>query len=123
MNRPPGGNRPVPADELIESQTGQVFHRIVKGAVGRVAEVVNLDGVPIRERSSRLNFALEAAEILRVAGALGADQFDGAWPAQHEVFGTINFTHAASSEQIHELILTNSSRCLHLFSHALKPMR
>ena len=47
---------------LTQVQAAQKFHGVIKNAVRRVAVIVNLDGIRVRELAGELDFALELAE-------------------------------------------------------------
>src|SRR5262249_55819519 len=64
--------------QLLQAQAGEVLHDVVEGAVLGVAVVENLDRVEVAEPGGGLHLALEAPQQARVAGALRADQLDGA---------------------------------------------
>ena len=100
MDGPSGRQGTVARDQLVQVLAGQVFHDVVKGAVVGMAVVVNLDGVPVRQRRHRLHLALEAMQVGRVAGLLRADQLDGAGAAQQQVFGQVDLAHAAGAEPL-----------------------
>ena len=81
-------------DQVVECEPGQVLHREVEGAVVALPVVVDLHGIRMRERCSRLYFALEAGKRGCVARLLRADQLHGTGPPQEPMLGEIHLPHA-----------------------------
>ena len=49
MDHPAFGQRPKTLHQVVQVQAAQIFHGIVKNAAGRVAVIINLNGVGMRE--------------------------------------------------------------------------
>ena len=104
-----GRLRAVPTDEIFETQPGQVFHHIVKGAIFRDAVIVDLDGVRVSQLGGGLHFAFEPLELFGVVQILGVNPLEGAGPFEQAVLGEIDFAHAAGTEFAAQAILAHLS--------------
>src|SRR5262245_40000177 len=86
-----------------------------------MAEVVDLHRIRVGQGGRRLDLALEAAQVLRVAGALGADELEGAGPPQERVLREIDLTHAAFTEFLFQHVLAQFARLAYLPAQDLDP--
>ena len=115
--------RAVAPNQVVQVQPRQVFHGVVERAVVGVAIVIDLDGVRVGERGRRLDLALEAQQVLRIAGLPRPDQLEGARPAQQDVLGQVDLAHAAGAEPLFQPVLPHLPRCLHLPPQNLDAVR
>ena len=90
--------------QLVEVQATQEFHDVIEDAFGRVAVIVNLDRVGMRELAAQDHFALESLDGQGV-GAIGQQQFDGGIATEQRVTGAIDDAHAALADFFLEGIL------------------
>src|SRR5262245_45781229 len=105
VDRPRRWQRPRLFDECLQVRSRQVLHDVVERPVFSVAVVVDLYRVRVRQRRGRLDLALEPAQVLGVAGALGTDDLEGTGPAQQDVLGEVDLAHAAFAEFLLQHIL------------------
>jgi hypothetical protein len=68
----------------------------------------------VGQRGGRLDLAFEAAQVLRVAGALGADELEGTGPAEEDVLGEVDLAHPALPEFLLQHVLTQFAGLAHL---------
>ena len=83
----------------------QVLHHEVELAVGRRAEVADVDDVLVTDLVDRLRLDHEARHHLGVARQLGVDGLHGHLLADHRVLGEKHHTHPALSELGGDLVV------------------
>ena len=106
VHGPRTGQWAVAPDEFFQGQAVQVLHDIIKGAVRGGAVVVDLNSVRMTQGRRRLDLALEARQVVGVAGTLGPDELDRARALEQHVLGQIDLAHAARANHLFELVLT-----------------
>ena len=106
----PRRDGPHELDQLRERGTGQVFHRIVEDAVGRAAEIVDLDRV--RDASSWLASCTSRSKRAMAdrRHVVGLQQFDGRAAAQHRMAGPIDDAHAPFADLLFQGVLADLPR-------------
>ena len=95
---------------MLQAQTGQVFHHIIKRAVIGAAVIVHLDGVPVRELGRRPDLEFEPGQDPGLLRQGWLDQLDGARALEELVLGKIDLAHAAGAELLAEPILIELPR-------------
>ena len=115
VNGPLGRHGTILLDQLLQVHSRQVFHDVIKRPVFRVAVVKDLDCVPMGQGRRRLHFAFKANQGPGIAGLVGADELDGARPAQEDMFGQVDRPHAAEAQNLFEPILTDALGLVCLF--------
>ncbi len=91
--------------QFLQTQTGQILHDVIKGAIGGMAIVIDFDGVPVSQGRHGLHFALEARQVGGIAGLVGTNQLDSAGPAQQYMFAKIDFPHSARAQFTGQAVL------------------
>ena len=82
-------------DQVTEAQPLQAFHHVEKCPVIRLAVIVDLDDVRVRQPRRGPVLTLEAFQGRRVMFGPRVDELDGAGPLQQAVLGELEqFTNA-----------------------------
>ena len=100
---------------VLEIHPLQELHGVVEGAVGRHAEIEQLDGVGRAQARGHLRLAQEAlhhrvALLHRPLERLGQDQLHGRGSRQQQVPRLPHFPHAAELEALLELVAADRAR-------------
>ena len=109
--------RPVDLDEFLQVEPLEVLHRIVEGAVGGPAVVVNHDGVRMSQAGGELRFPLEPLQAL-AAGA--GEELDRRGTAQHGVPSTVHDPHAPLPQAFLQGVLAQAPRFAYLSAQPIQ---
>ena len=104
--------------QIFERNPVEVFHRIVKDAVGRAAEIEDGDGVGVSEAAGVLHFLFEAAYRV-LARAFFGQELDRRRAPQKGVLGEVDDPHPTFADAFYQGVLPNFVRCAHLLLQAV----
>ena len=108
VHHAPLGQGAVFTHQVVEGDPFQVFHRVIKDALGRAAIVVHGNRVRMVQLAGELHLALEAGDRVG-AHLLRIEQLDGGRPTEHGVPCAIHRTHSAGADLFFERVLAETS--------------
>ena len=99
-----GGHRAA-GDRVTQRFARQVLHDEVRLAVGRLAEVQDLDDVLVRDHVDRARLVEETGDDVRVARQHGVQQLDGHLAAEDRVLGQVDDPHAPLAQKARDPVV------------------
>src|SRR5207302_10704640 len=89
---------------MLEGHAFEVFHGDEASALA-LADLVNGANVGMVERGGGASFATEAPQGRGVLGDVVGKEFQGYEPAEREVFGLVDDSHAATAELLDDAVV------------------
>ena len=121
MNNPCRRLGAVTRNQFLQIQTVQILHGIIKESFRSVTVVIDLNGVGVRQLACQLDFALKSLQR-KIIGLFWSQQFDGRFPPQQGVLGTIHSPHSTFAYLDFKMVLPKTFSLQLSFSQSLLPM-
>jgi len=96
-------------DQLAQSNTGQIFHRIIKDIIGGTAIIIKRNGIRMSQPAGELYLTLEQCQNF-LTDLIGMNKLYGCGTTHHDMTRTINLSHTALSDALFQCVLPQCAR-------------